>query len=446
MSQLLIGNGRMITRDPAHPFYKNGCVAIEADHIIEVGKTDEIREKYPDAEWIDAHGGTIMPGLICTHNHIYSAFARGLSIKGYNPHNLMDILEGMWWKIDSLLTNDETKWSAYAVYLECIKNGSTTVFDHHASYGEIEGSLFTIADVAKELGIRSCLCYEVSDRNGQRNMELAVQENEQFILAAQKDESGMLAGMMGMHAPFTLSDESIEYCKEHTPQGAGYHIHVAEGIGDVEDSLKKYGKRTVDRLFDLGILGPLTIAAHCVHVSPHEIGLLKDTDTMVVHNPESNMGNAIGCGPVMNMVHEGLLMGLGTDGYTNDMFESYKVANILHKHHLCDPGAAWAEIPHMLFDNNPKIAGRYFKKHPLGVLAPDAAADVIVTDYIPDTPMDAGNANAHIVFGMSGKSVETTVVNGRVLMRERKVLVCNEDEILANCRESAAGLWKKVNR
>lgn len=436
----------MVTRDSAQPYLRDGCVAIEADHILEVSETAALRAKYPDAEWVDANGGVIMPGIICTHNHIYSAFARGLSIKGYNPKNLMDILKGMWWKIDSLLTKEETKWSAYAVYLECIQYGTTTVFDHHASYGEIEGTLFTIADVAKELGIRSCLCYEVSDRNGQKNMELAVQENEEFIKYALQDQSGMIAGMMGMHAPFTLSDASLEYCKEHTPEGAGYHIHVAEGIDDVEDSLKKYGKRTLERLYDLDILGPLTIAGHCVHINPHEMRLLKDTDTMVVHNPESNMGNAIGCGPVMRMVHEGILMGLGTDGYTNDMFESYKVANILHKHQLCDPGAAWAEVPEMLFVNNPKIAGRYFKKHPLGVLKEGAAADVIVTDYIPDTPMDAGNANAHILFGMMGKSVVTTVANGRVLMKDREILVADQKEILEKCRASASALWKTVNR
>ena len=446
MSQLLIGNGRLVTRDPAQSYFENGCVAVEADRILEVGKTDELRAKYPEAEWIDAGGGVIMPGMICTHNHIYSAFARGLSIKGYSPQNLMDILKGMWWTIDVHLDREETKWSAYAVYLECIKNGTTSVFDHHASFGEIDGTLFQIADVAKELGVRSCLCFEVTDRNGEEAMHRAVKENEEFILAAQKDDTGMLAGMMGMHAPFTLSDASIEYCKEHTPEGAGYHIHVAEGIEDVQDSLKKYGKRTVERLYDLGILGPLTIAGHCVYVSKHEIGILKDTNTMVVHNPESNMGNAVGCGPVLQMEQAGVLMGLGTDGYTNDMFESYKVANILHKHNLADPGAAWAEIPHMLFFGNAEIAGRYFKKAPIGVLKTGAAADIIVTDYIPDTPMSSDNVNSHILFGMNGRSTTTTIVNGKVLMKDRKIIVADEDEILARCRESAAKLWADVNK
>ena len=142
----------------------------------------------------------------------------------------------------------------------------------------------------------------------------------------------------------------------------GYHIHVAEGIEDLHDCLKKYGKRIVDRLYDCNILGSKTLLGHCIYVNPHEMELIKETDTMVVHNPESNMGNACGCPPTMEIVHRGILTGLGTDGYTHDVLESYKVANVLPKHHLCDPGAAWSEVPPMLFEGNPRIANRYFKK------------------------------------------------------------------------------------
>ena len=445
MKEILVGNARLVTRDPQQPYFEKGAVLLTGESVTEVGSEEDLAAKHPQAERIDGHGGVIMPGMVCTHNHIYSAFARGLSIRGYSATDFMGILEGQWWKIDRTLTLDETRWSAAATYLDCIKNGSTTVFDHHASYGSIRGSLDVIAKEAQRFGIRSCLCYEVSDRDGEEKMKDAVLENEDFILQAQQDTTGMLAGMMGMHAPFTLSDATLEFCKEHTPEGAGFHIHVAEGIDDVYDSLKKYGVRPVERLYNLGILGPLTIAGHCIHVSPAEIGLLASTETMVVHNPESNMGNAVGCGPVMEMVHDGILTGLGTDGYTNDMFESYKVANILHKHHLCNPGAAWTEVPKMLFENNPQIAGRYFKERPLGVLKAGAAADLIITDYIPDTPMDGSNANSHILFGMNGRSVITTIVNGRILMQDRKVLICDEEEVLAESRASAQKLWDAIN-
>ncbi len=440
---LLIGNGRLITRD--HGLYlDNGAVAVNGALIADVGDTDELKRKYPDAEWIDAHGGVIMPGLINTHNHIYSAFARGLSIKGYNPHDFNDILEGMWWKIDRLLTKENDRLSAYAVYVDCIKNGVTTVFDHHASYFDIPGSLDPIADAAAALGLRTCLCYEVSDRDGETKKMEAVLENERLIRRTAADESDMLKGMMGLHAAFTLSDETLALCRRHTPDETGFHIHVAEGPGDQIDSLKKYNKRIVERLFENGILGEKTLAIHCVHVSPAEMDLLAGTDTMVVHNPESNMGNAVGCGPVILLFGKGILLGLGTDGYTNDMLESYKVGNIIHKHNLCDPTVAWTEIPTMLFENNPIIAERFFNR-PLGVLARGAYADIIVTDYDPLTPMDGSNVNGHILFGMNGRSVVTTICNGKVLMQDRKVLVCDEAALMQECRASAKKLWDTIN-
>ena len=441
---LMIGNGRLITRGNPNRLIEDGAVAVLGHLIKEVGETALLRSKYPDAKFIDASGGVIMPGLINAHNHIYSAFARGLSVKGYTPRNFPEILDGLWWTIDRNLMLEDTYWSAMYTYLDSIKNGCTTVLDHHASYGSIKGSLFKIADAAKKLGVRTSLCYEVSDRDGEDKMREAVEENADFIGFAQKDETDMIKAMMGMHASFTLSDKSMQLCKEKTPQGIGFHIHVAEGIEDVNDSLKKYNKRVIERLNYLGILGKNTITGHCIHVSDNEMDIIKDTDTMVVHNPESNMGNAVGIPPCMEMMRRGILLGLGTDGYTNDMFESEKVANIIHKHVLSDPGAAWSEVPQMLFRNNAKICERSFKTK-IGVLEEGAAADIIVSDYIPQTPMTTDNCDGHILFGVSGHSVVTTIINGEVKMENRKLINIDAEEILEKCREQSNNLWKRIN-
>ncbi len=441
---LLIGNGRVITRDRENPFIENGAVMIDGDSIQEAGEYDVLRNRYPAADFIDAKGGVIMPAFINTHEHIYSAMARGLSVKGYQPEGFLDILDGMWWNIDRHLTLEQTKLSAQATYIDCIKNGVTTVFDHHASYGSVRDSLFKIEEAAREAGIRSCLCYEVSDRDGEAKMREAVLENEAFCKHALGDDSDMIAGMMGLHASFTLSDSTLALCAEHKPSEVGYHIHVAEGIEDLYDALGKHGKRIIDRLMDHDILGSKTLTAHCIYINEHEMDVLKETDTMVVHNPESNMGNACGCPPTMRIVQKGILTGLGTDGYTHDMTESYKVANILHKHHLCDPGAAWSEVPQMLFEGNAEIAGRYFRK-PVGSLRAGAAADVIILDYVPLTPMNADNVNGHILFGMTGRSVVTTVANGKVLMKDRRLTQIDEEQTLAHVREGANQLWKSIN-
>jgi cytosine/adenosine deaminase-related metal-dependent hydrolase len=166
---------------------------------------------------------------------------------------------------------------------------------------------------------------------------------------------------------------------------------------------------------------------------------------MVVHNPESNMGNAVGCTPVLELVKKGITLGLGTDGYTDDMLESMKVANVLQKHHNCDPAVAWGEVPLMIFDNNAKIANRFFEK-PLGVIKKGAYADIIVAEYDPLTPLDGNNADSHILFGVSGRCVSTTMINGKVLMKDREIIGVDTEKIMAKSRELSNKLWMKINK
>lgn len=441
---LIIGNGRLVTRDAGQPFFENGAVAIDGTTIKKVGTLDEIKKEFPEAEFVDAKGGVIMPAFINTHEHIYSAMARGLSIKGYDPHGFLDILDGLWWTIDRHLTNEQTRQSARVTFIDSIKNGVTTVFDHHASFGQIKDSLFAIEDAAKEFGVRACLCYEVSDRDGEEKAKASVKENADFIKYAAQQNNDMIKAMMGMHAQFTISDKTFEMCRENMPEGVGAHIHVAEGIEDLHDCLHKYGKRIVNRLMDHDLLGPQTMTAHCIYVNEQEMDLLKATDTMVVHNPESNMGNACGCPPTMRIFQKGILTGLGTDGYTHDMFESYKVANVLHKHSLCDANAAWGEVPAMLFEGNAKMANRYFNI-PLGVLKEGAAADVVVVAYDPLTPLTADNINSHMLFGINGAMTQTTICNGKVLMKDRELTVIDEAKAMADCRQAAAELAHSIN-
>ncbi|MEG0932150.1 MAG: putative aminohydrolase SsnA [Lachnospiraceae bacterium] len=441
---LIIGNGMVVTRNPQNPFLKQGAVVIDGTIITKVTSDQEIRKKHPDATYIDAKGCVIMPAFINTHEHGYSALARGLSVKGYHPQGFLDILDGMWWNIDRHLTLEGIRLSAMATYIEAVKNGVTTVFDHHASYGAITDSLFTIEEAAKKVGIRVCLCYEVSDRDGKEKAKEAVLENERFIEHTLRLKDDMVAAMMGMHASFTISDETMELCAMHKPGKAGYHIHVAEGKEDLSHCLDVYGKRVVERLMDWNILGSNTLAAHCTYINHREIECLKETDTMVVHNPESNMGNACGYPAAMDIVHQGVLTGLGTDGYTHDMIESYKVANLLHKYQLQDANAAWSEVPEMLFNGNAKIANRYFDK-PLGVLEEGAAGDVIITDYYPPTPMHAENINSHILFGMTGRCVVTTIANGKILMKDRILLNVDEEKIIKECRKESEKLENSIN-
>lgn len=440
---LLVGNGKVITRDAAAPIIENGCVAIDGNKIAEVGLTANLKEKYNTARFIDAKGKLIMPGFINTHMHYYSTFARGMSNDSPPAMKFSDILKGLWWRLDKVLTLEDVYYSAAVPMLDQVKNGVTTIFDHHASPYAIKGSLFKIAEAAEHIGLRSNLCYETSDRDGEKIAEEGIAENAEFIRYCNNKKDDMLKGMFGLHASMTISDKTLEKCLDAV-QGlnTGFHVHCAEGIEDVEDSRAKYGKGVIERWYDTGVLCDKTIAVHCIHITEEEMDMLKEKDVIVVHNPESNMGNAVGASPVLEMFSKGILLGLGTDGYTADMMESYKVGNIIHKHVKGDSKVAWGEIPEMLFTNNKKIAERFIEGQ-VGILKEGALADVIIVDYNPWTPMNEGNINSHLLFGINGRNVDTTIVNGKVLMEGRQLVDIDEERIMARSRELASAVWKR---
>ncbi|MBP3736729.1 MAG: amidohydrolase family protein, partial [Lachnospiraceae bacterium] len=289
------------------------------------------------------------------------------------------------------------------------------------------------------------LCYEVSERDGEEKCDEAIRENAEFARWAKQEDDDMIRAMFGGHALFTISDKTFEKMVKANDGMTGFHIHVAEGMNDVYDSLRNYGCRPVNRLLYSGILGEKTLLGHCIHVSPAEMDIIKETGTMVVNNPESNMGNAVGCAPVLQMMQKGILVGMGTDAYTHDMLESLKVFLIIQRHNAALPNVAWGEDVQMLFENNRKIAAKYFKK-PLGILREGAAADVIVMDYHPFTPFSDENIDGHMIFGMMGKNCRTTIINGKVLYKDREFVGIDEERLNAFALEESKKLWGALNR
>lgn len=439
--KLLFG-GRVITRDKENPFYENGGVLMDGDNIVQVGQAAEMLEQYPNAERLDAHGGIIMPGLINIHNHLRGVFARGLDFPAPQGKNFLSVLDGRWWAQDRKMKLADTAASAACAFIDCIENGVTTVFEQLTSYGEVPGSLISVAASAKELGLRLCLCHEISDREGEKKMRQAVKENAELIALARSDESDLLASTMGLHAQFTLSDASLDYIASKTPSGSGYTIHVAEGALDVTESLNKHGIRPVFRLYDFGMIGRGTICCDCTHISEREMDILKNSDAMISHCPQSNMLNAVGCPPVLKMLEKGMLVGLGTDGYTADMLESLKAAALLHTSEHCDLTAS-ERLPALLFDNNPAIASRFFSR-PLGVLKPGAHADVIVMDYDPYTPLTSENVNNHLLRSVCGLKTKTTIIAGEPRMINRELLGIDKREVVVKAEEAAAALQKRL--
>jgi len=440
---MIITNGPVITNDPANPFVDNGAVVVQGDSIVAVGPAAEIRAAHPGEEMVDVAGRVIMAGLINAHTHAYSAYARGMAV--HQPtRNFTEILENLWWRLDRLLTLEDVELNAATTFIESIRNGVTTVFDHHSSPNAVSGSLQTMADVAGRIGIRTSLCYETSDPDGAPVLAAAIEENASFMKRVNTDEQDMVKGLFGLHAAFTLSEESLDAaCAAKEGVAGGFHVHVAEGAGDEADSEAKYGKRIVQRFDDHGMLGPETIAAHCVHANPDELDLLKDRDTTVVHNPHSNMGNAVGVASVVDMLARGLRVGLGTDAYTADILASAQVAKILQSDHLADPTVGFGQALQMAFINNPKICAKFFRKD-LGVLKAGAYADLITLAYRPFTPLGAESVGGHILFGMSGSQVNDTMVNGAWVMRDRDIITVDEAAIFARSTERAPRIWAQM--
>jgi putative selenium metabolism protein SsnA len=442
----LVCNGTVLT--PSR-LIDDGGVLFANGLVEDVGNGAEVKARFYRAhggqarlKTIDAGKKIVLPGFINSHHHLYSTFARGMHIPGTPARNFTQVLEKLWWKLDDALTPEDIYYSALIPLLECIRNGVTTIIDHHESQGSQDGALDQLQKAVEAVGIRAALCLGASDRY--KKGRAGVSENERFLEKLRRQPSRLVRGMVGLHAAFTVNDEtlarSVAAARKH---GAGLHIHCAEDLADQDDSLKKYGMRVVARLKKFAALGEKTILVHCVHIDEKEMNTIRDSNSKVVHNPESNMNNAVGCADVLRMLKKGIMVGLGSDGMSSDMLAQMRCADLLQRHDRKDPRLAFCEAPAMLLDNNAAIATEIFGKK-LGKLEPGAPADLAIIDYEPPTPLARDNFLGHLLFGMVDAVVDTVVCDGKVLMRHKKLAGIDEELICEKSRALAAKFWKRI--
>lgn len=445
----IVGNGKLL-RSFTHEIEDDGAVVYDGDTIIETGKTAEMRKKYYGSKYINAEGKLIMPGLINAHGHYYGFYSRGMALKDPPAFTFLEVLQRLWWRLDRALEHEDNYLGAAAFNIAGLKAGTTTIVDHHASPNSIEGSCDDIAQAALDAHIRNHVAYEVTDRNGMDGAYAGIEENRRFIEKCyKKDKNPLLAASFGLHAAFTCCDETLAKSREalesvkEAKGKVGYHIHVAEGKYDEEHSMKNYGKTVVDRLTEFGICGPETIYGHCVHVNDHELDLIKETGTNLVTNPASNMNNTVGLPRAVDIVKRGIPLALGTDGITYDMFQEMKFLYFGQKFNYKDPRVFGTESLQVLMEGNSKLVSKAFPKK-VGVLEPGAYADIILVDYEVPTMLCTGNLPWHLVFGMTGSNVHTTIVGGQTVMKNRELLTIDEKEIMARARERTPGVWERL--
>ncbi|HET6847123.1 MAG TPA: putative aminohydrolase SsnA [Anaerolineales bacterium] len=442
---MLITNATIVTGGKPNRVLHEHAALIVGDHIQAVGPSRELEAANPKTRRLDAAGQLLLPGAICAHTHTYSLFSRGLAIQPPLPRDLPEILQRLWWPLDAALSEEDIRLGALLSFADAIRNGTTTVFDHHASSQFVDGSLDLIADAVDRSGIRAVLCYEVTDRHGAAVTDAGIQENMRFMRRIQAQPSPRLSAMFGLHASLTLSGATLQACRAATPADKGFHVHLAEHVQDQYDSLARSGMRATDRLDKHGILGPQTIAAHCVHVDAAEISLLQQTGTWVAHQPRSNMNNGVGAAPVESMLRSGVRVCLGNDGFSDAMRQEWQAAHLLQTASGGDPRRMDpAQIMTMAMTNSSDLASNFFPGQQIGQIAPGAAADLVLVEYASPTPITEENFAWHQVFGLESGMVTTTMVAGKILMQDRKLRTLDERALAARARELAPRVWSRL--
>lgn len=452
---MMIRNARVLTFDAANRVLDSGAVEVLADGSIgQVTDTSAGLRSFAlrqpstplppaDPEIIDAQGKLLMPALINCHTHLYSTLARGISLPGRAPRNFPEILKKLWWRLDRALNLDDVYYSALVGLIDSAKCGVATLVDHHSSPNACAGSLNQIAQAFREVGLRGVLCYETSDRNGSAGAAEGIRENIHFLESTRHSPDGLIAGSFGLHASFTLSDRTLRRCIEANESlRAGFHVHVAEDRCDVADAQRRGHKSPVARLRDLGILDHRSLAAHCVHASAADMAFLARRQVNVVHNPQSNCNNAVGTARLLEMFRRGVLVGLGSDGYTPRMWEEFKAAFHLQKVRKADPRVAYAEAYAAALLNNRTIVKKIWGWE-IGRIETGARADLLLLDYYPPTPMNSSNLFGHFLFGIAHAPVDSLIVNGRFVLRNKECVTVDEREVAAKAAAQTRLLWKR---
>jgi putative selenium metabolism protein SsnA len=429
VTTLLLKGATVATLDP--PRVEKASLRIEGERIVQRGLS---LAPAAGEDVLDLEGALVLPGLVNAHTHLYSALARGMPGPAEPPRSFVEILEKVWWRLDRALDEESVYLCGLVGAIEAARSGTTVLFDHHASPSFIRGSLDTLRRAVEEVGLRSVLCYETTDRNGPQGRDAGIAENRAVLAGG---ASALTLGMVGAHASFTLSDETLDLLAQVARDGSSsLHVHVAEDRADVEDCRRRSGAGLVERLRRHELLVRRAILVHGVHLGEDELREAQASGAWVVHCPRSNMNNAVGHAPTAAFRRAAL----GTDGLDEDMLAEARVAFLKMR----DAGRAdaFAAAFEMLVGGH-RLAEAFFGL-PLGRLDAGAPADLVVLDYRPPTPLTGENLASHLLFGLDRSHVRSTMVAGRFALRDRRVVNVDEAAVLASARTAARRLWERM--
>ncbi len=418
---ILLQNGTFIDWRTLEFVWGDFCVETGPDGLVwPVRAAGDIEP----SEVIDCTGLYITRAFANAHHHVYSALATGMPSPKTAPRNFTEILQKIWWNLDRKLDQEMIRSCALVTAMACARAGVTFVIDHHSSPSAVSGSLGTIAEAFDEVGVGHLLCYEISDRDGPEVARSGLEETERYM--------GKHQGLVGMHASFTVGDETLTAAMALArSSGRGIHIHVAEDQADQDHCRRNYGLRVMERLDRWGVTAfPSTILAHGLHLDDRERALFSNSMAWVVQNMESNLNNGVG---YFNSEGMGSRIMLGTDGMHSDMLRSARAAYFSGlKHDQISPSAAYQRLRNV----HCYLSENHFRG--------DGENNLVILDYPAPTPFRQENFTGHFLYGLSSDHIRHVISKGKIIVRNREVITVNSGKVLRDAFHQAERLWKRI--
>ena len=441
MVDILIKNGLVLTMDRERRIIREGAIAIEKNKIVDVGKSSDLVKSVRADKVIDASGRIVMPGLVCTHCHTHSKVWMGIPTPPATE--LYSILSTGWWPmLEDQLTKKDVYNIARFACLEMITLGTTMVCDVMEAPKGLPGILDSEANGFREVGMRGIVCQEATERISKENGELGIRENADFAKKWNKDPNALVKGMLCVHTTFTCSLEMLKRVRRLADElRCGITLHVEESVYEVDYCKKTYGKPSVPLLNEIGFLGPDVLAAQCVQTTEEEIKTLAKRGVKVAHNLQTNMETGGGIPRVPQMLDAGLTVSVGNDGFIPDMFEVIRGVFMTHKGVTRDVNVLPADkCMDMVTIEGAKALGM---EREIGSLEKGKKADLIIMRFPTVTPLIPDSVYYQIMTLARGETVETSIIDGRIVMENRKVLTADPEEVMKNCAETSLDIWNR---
>lgn len=424
--------------EPGKPPRRGWGVRLVDDVIDAVAPHSALLERFPDDSVWEAPEQALSPGFVNAHAHMYGVLARGIPL-ARAPSGFWPFLTDFWWPlVEDRLDYEMICAGTDAMLLEMLKSGTTSVYDCTEAPHALPGCLSAQAEVVKRRGIRAILSFEATERVSQENGQLGLRENADFV-RAMRAQGGLIQGAICFHTTFSCSAEFIRQAFALGQElNVPVHMHLSEGVHEPEYALKHFGMRPVEYYDSLGVAGTNMVASQCVQLSPREIEIMAERGIRMTHMPLSNCEVGAGIAPVPELIEAGVAVGLGSDGYVNDMYEVVRGAFLIHKASKQDPGVMPASLVWYLATEG---GARALGLERVGRIAEGWQADLQLIDARFPTPAEEQNLYDQLVLWRNHTHVRAVWVAGQLRVQDGVVLGADEDEIRSRAHEAARRLW-----